>query len=312
MPDTDRSTTVAAVRDFNRAYTRTIGLLEESITGSPFTLPEARVLYELAHDEALGASILAERLSLDTGYVSRLVTRLVRRGLVKRAVHRTDRRRAELLLTAKGRRAFAALDRDTESAIGALVEPLDDRARRDLVQSLARVRQLLVSPGDDTPSSSPIVLRSHRPGDLTWIAHRQTMLYVNEYRWNGEFEAVVSRIFADFIDHYDPTAEQCWVAERDGVILGSVSAMRKSRTVCQLRMLYVEQAARGLGIGRLLVRECVAFARRAGYRSMTLWTVSILSAARRIYEAEGFVLAKEAPEHRFGQDLIAQTWELVL
>jgi DNA-binding MarR family transcriptional regulator/GNAT superfamily N-acetyltransferase len=311
MARADHASTVEGIREFNRDYTRTIGLLEEPVTGSPYSLPEARVLYELAHDGPLGATALADRLALDLGYVSRLVTRLVRRDLIRRDADPHDKRRAALQLTARGRRAFAALDRDTDQAIGALVQPLDSPARRELVAALTRVRQLLIT-RDPTPASSPIILRSHRPGDLAWVVHRQSVIYHEEYRWTADFEVTAARIAADFIEQHDPASSHCWIAERDGAILGSVSAVRKSRHVCQLRMLYVEAAARGLGVGRLLVRECIAFARRAGYRSIVLWTVSILTAARRIYEQEGFVLVSEEPEHRYGHDLISQTWELVL
>ncbi len=305
-------TQVDAVRRFNRFYTRRIGVLREGLASSPFTLAQARVLYELAQRERPAASELARALALDAGYLSRLLRGLMRRGLVSRAPSPTDRRRGLLALTARGRAAFARLDRRSARDIDAMLAPLAAPQRQRLVDAMAAIENLL---GPDEPAAAPptavapIVLRTHRPGDLGWVVHRHAALYAQEYGWDGSFEAMVAGIVARFIRRFDPARERCWIAEREGSILGSVTLVRMTDATAQLRLLYVEPQARGSGLGRLLVEECERFARQAGYRRIRLWTNSVLLAARAIYERAGYRMIAQEPHHSFGRDLVGETWE---
>lgn len=300
---------VEAVRAFNRFYTRQIGLLEAGLLKSPYSLTEARVLYELAHRDDLSAAALCRELGLDAGYLSRVVGKLERQGLLARSPSPTDRRQFALALTEKGKAAFGRLDRDLKTQVEAMVGRLsgDDRAR--LVSSMQTVRRLL---GGTPEGSVPYVLRPHRVGDIGWITRRQGMLYAQEYGWDETFEALVAEILANFVRNYDPRREHSWIAERDGEIVGSVFAVRQSDEVAKLRLLYVEPTARGLGIGRHLVEECIRFARDKGYATLTLWTNDILVSARRIYQAAGFELVDEEVHHSFGKDLVGQNWNLAL
>jgi DNA-binding MarR family transcriptional regulator/GNAT superfamily N-acetyltransferase len=301
--------TTAAVRRFNRFYTRRIGVLEEGHLRSPFSLAEARVLYELAHRNAPAASDLARELELDPGYLSRIVRRLERRGLIDRRAAEDDGRRTLLTLTPRGRDTFATLDARASEHVAGMLGHLTPSDRRRLAGAMRAIEHLLGEHPEPTP---PYLLRPPQPGDLGWVVHRHGVLYAHEYGWNQEFEALVARIVADFVAHYDPKRERCWIAERDGEIVGSVFLVKQAKTIAKLRLLYVEPEARGLGIGSRLVRECIRFARQAGYRKITLWTNSVLLAARRIYERAGFRLVHEEPHHSFGHDLVSETWELVL
>jgi DNA-binding MarR family transcriptional regulator/N-acetylglutamate synthase-like GNAT family acetyltransferase len=300
---------VDVVRRFNRFYTRRIGALRAGLLDSPFPLAEARLLYELAHRSHPTAAELARDLGLDAGYLSRMLRGLERRRLITRSRSASDARQSLLALTATGRRAAATLDARSSAEVRAMLGKLPDAGQRRLVEAMGDVERLLgAAPGP----SAPYLLRPHQPGDMGWVVHRHGALYAQEYGWDERFEALVANIVAKFIDDFDPQRERCWIAERDGGIVGAVFLITKSPTVAQLRMLYVEPAARGLGIGKRLVDECERFAREKGYRKIVLWTNSCLHAARHIYEAAGYRLVAEEPHHSFGHRLVGQTWELKL
>jgi DNA-binding MarR family transcriptional regulator/GNAT superfamily N-acetyltransferase len=300
---------VAVVRRFNRFYTRRIGALRAGLLDSPFPLAEARLLYELAHREQPTAAALARDLGLDAGYLSRMLRGLERKRLITRERSLSDARQSLLGLTAAGRRAAATLDARSSTEVRAMLGRLSDAGQRHLVAAMGEVERLL---GATPEPKAPYLLRPHRPGDMGWVVHRHGALYAQEYGWDERFEALVAKIVAKFIDDFDPKRERCWIAERDGEIVGSVFLVAKAPTVAQLRMLYVEPAARGLGIGKRLVDECERFAREKGYRKIVLWTNSILHAARHIYEAAGYRLVAEEPHDSFGHRLVGQTWELKL
>jgi len=306
IPDTGG---VAALRRFNRFYTRQIGVLRQKLLDTRYSLAEARVLYELAHREQPTATELGQALQLDAGYLSRMLRGFEQAGLLRRRAAPEDARRSLLSLSAAGRKAVTELEARSDAVAAALLGSLDPAQRPRLLRAMATIEQLL-EPAAAPPR--PWLLRSHRPGDMGWIVHRHGVLYAREYGWDESFEALVAEIAAGFVRRYDPAREHCWLAEREGEILGSVFLVKESGTVARLRLLLVEPAARGLGIGRRLVEECIRFARQAGYRKLTLWTNDVLVSARRIYEAAGFRLVKEEPHHSFGKDLVGQTWELKL
>ena len=298
------------VRAFNRFYTRHIGVISERLLDSPFSLAEMRVLYELAHREAPTATDLAGDLGLDAGYLSRILRRFEGRRYVTRTRSTDDRRHSALHLTARGRAAFAPLEQRTREAVGAMIHHLGDPEQRQLAAAMATIARLL-----DPPSAErqlPYVLRAHRPGDMGWVIQRHGELYAREWGYTVEFEALVARICADFLDNFDPSGERCWIAERDGVPVGSAFVVRKSKSVAKLRMLIVDPSARGLGLGRRLVDECIRFARECGYRRITLWTQQNLTAARKIYQAAGFELVSREEHAMFGVPLVGETWELAL
>jgi DNA-binding MarR family transcriptional regulator/GNAT superfamily N-acetyltransferase len=300
---------VAGVRAFNRFYTRRIGVLQEGLLHSPFSLAEARVLYELAQRAGPTASELGQALGLDAGYLSRILAGFESRGLVGRRPSPSDGRRSLLRLTARGRRAFAALDRRSQDETAALLAPLAADEQSRLVGALQTVERLL---GGVPAAGGPYVLRPPRPGDIGWVVHRHAVLYAREYGWDERFEALVAGIAAKFIAGHDPARERFWIAERDGEIVGSVLLVRHSGTVAKLRLLLVEPAVRGHGIGARLIDECIRFARQAGYRRIMLWTNDVLHAARRLYEKAGFRLLRAEPHHSFGHDLVGETWVLKL
>jgi DNA-binding MarR family transcriptional regulator/N-acetylglutamate synthase-like GNAT family acetyltransferase len=308
------------VREFNRFYTRLIGVLGDGHLASPFSLAQVRVMYELAHRDAPTASELSEDLALDPGYLSRMLRELERGGLVSGRRSAEDARRRQLALTAKGKRVFGDLERKAEDAIGSVLAPVAPARRRELTQAMRQIRAALEPEaaaaagrpaGAGNAAEAPFVLRTHRPGDLGWIVHRHGALYAQEHGWDERFEALVAGIVARFVERFDPERERCWIAERDGAFAGSIMLVSRSKTVAQLRLLLVEPAARGSGLGRRLVAECTRFARDAGYRKIVLWTNSVLESARRLYVAEGYRLVHEEPHDLFGPDL-AQTWELRL
>ncbi|WP_027054919.1 bifunctional helix-turn-helix transcriptional regulator/GNAT family N-acetyltransferase [Mesorhizobium erdmanii] len=305
-PGKDR---IDAVRAFNRFYTRQIGLLDEGLLKSPFSLTEARVLYELAHRDGLVASDLVRDLGLDPGYVSRLLKKFEERGLVERAASEADARRASIALTPTGSEAFAPLNQDSHDQVRALLDRLAPADQDRLVKAMRTVQDLL---GDKPGTKAPYILRPLQVGDIGWVTRRQGMLYTQDYGWDGTYEALVAEILAAFVKSFDPKWERSWIAERDGEVVGSVFVVRKSPEVAKLRLLYVEPSARGLGIGKRLVEECIGFARAKGYKTLTLWTNDILAAARHIYQAAGFELIEEEPHHSFGKDLVGQTWDLKL
>ena len=303
--------TVASVRAFNRFYTQKIGVLDEGLLKSAFSLAEVRVLWELAHRERATATEIRRDLGLDAGYLSRMLARLSARRLVTRSAARDDKRQSLLALTARGRRLFAELDVRSAEEIERLLRPLDNAGRHALVASMQKIEALLGGP-PAPGASEPYVIRGPRPGDLGWIVHRHGVLYDEEYGWDARFEALVAAIVAGFVAHYDRARERCFIAERDGAIAGSVFVVKKTQRVAWLRLLLVEPGARGLGIGARLVDECIRFARAAGYRQLELWTNSVLVAARRIYERAGFTLVSSGRHRSFGKSLVEQTFRLAL
>jgi DNA-binding MarR family transcriptional regulator/N-acetylglutamate synthase-like GNAT family acetyltransferase len=300
---------VEAVRRFNRFYTKRIGVLREGLLQSAFSLTEARVLFELAHADSPTATALSRELELDPGYLSRILERFRKSGLLSRSPSTTDRRRSLLALTRKGREAFALLDVRSRDEIRAMVGGLTAADQDRLVEAMRAIESLL---GGGPDRSAPYLLRPHRPGDMGWVVHRHGVLYAHEYGWDESFEALVAEIVARFIRRFDPKAERCWIAEREGRNVGCVFLVRHSKRTGQLRLLLVEPEARGLGIGRRLVEECTAFARQVGYSRIILWTQSLLHPARKIYAAAGYRLVREEPHRSFGQDLVGETWELML
>ena len=301
---------VARLRRFNRFYTRLIGALEERHLGSPLTLGESRVLYEIAQTPGLSAADLCRTLALDAGYVSRMLRGLKKRRLIERKASETDARRAQLNLTNHGKETFAALDAGTRERLEKLLEPLALRDLDRLLRAVGDVRALLG--GGEDPDAPPVRIRMHHPGDLGWIVHRHAVLYHEEYGWDIGFERVVAEIAAHFLTHFDPQADGCWIAERDGERLGSIVLARENADTARLRLFLVEPAARGSGVGKRLIETCHAFARQAGYKRVILWTQSNLLAARHLYQQAGYRLVSEQPHRSFGKELIAETWELEL
>lgn len=298
---------VAALRRFNRLYTQRIGVLKPGLHDSRFSLTEARLLYELAHRDGLTAGQLCQELGLDAGYVSRMLRGFERDGLLKRRPDAADKRRSLLALTAAGRKAYAPLDQASRNEIGALLQPLGEAGRGRLMQAVQAMENLLQPQPAEPPS--PITLRPHRPGDIGWVISRHGAVYAEEYGWDISFEALVAEIGANFLKKFNPAWEAAWIAEKDGERVGSVFVVRQSAKVAKLRLLLVEPAARGHGLGVRLVQTCEDFARSKGYRKMVLWTNGNLLEARRIYERAGYRLVKAEPHHSFGHDLIGEYWE---
>ena len=311
MPDdlTPSTEQITAIRGFNRFYTRQMGLLDERLLTSAFTLAQSRVLYELAHRDGLTATDLGRDLGLDAGYLSRLLSKLEAAKLITRKASPTDGRQVILALTKSGRRAFAPLNQAAHDQIAGLLDRIAPRDRVQLVGAMTTIQRVLDGRAEPT---APYTLRPHAIGDMGWVARRQGMLYADEYGWDATFEALVAEIAAGFIKAYDPARERCWIAERDGEIVGSVFVVKGSEQVAKLRLLYVEPSARGLGIGKHLVEDCIGFARAKGYTTLTLWTNDILVSARRIYVAAGFKLMAEEKHRSFGKDLVGQNWDLAL
>jgi DNA-binding MarR family transcriptional regulator/GNAT superfamily N-acetyltransferase len=297
---------ISAVRAFNRFYTSRLGFLDQQLLKSPFSLSEARVLYELANSESLSAKQIGIELGLDPGYLSRIVQKFDEDGLITRKSLPADRRQYQLSLTAKGRQAFAKLDRSSHDEVAAMLATLSDRDRKRLIGAMAAIERLLGSSG---VSQTAATLREPRPGDMGWVVQSHGALYAGEYGFDASFEALVAEIAAKFLGSFDASRERCWIAELDGAQVGSVFLVRHSDDVAKLRLLLVDPAGRGQGLGRRLVAECIAFARTCGYRKITLWTQSILVAARQIYQDAGFVRVASEPHRSFGQNLIGETWE---
>ena len=299
-------------RSFNRFYTLKIGLLNRSLPATDLSLPEARVLYELAHAPEGGrtAAEVGRTLKMDKAHLSRIVARFRARGLAESRVSPAHRKHRLLTLTEAGRKTFAAAEAAARTQMDALLEPIDFSARTRLVDAMRLIRAAL---NDREARRGDLSLRRLKPGDVGWIIHRQAVLYHEEYGWDRTYEALASRILGDFVAGFDPAKEDGWVAERAGAIAGSIFLMKSDNpTVAKLRLLYVEPSARGAGLGRTLVATCIARARELGYRELTLWTNDILVAARHIYQAAGFRIVSEAPHHSFGHDLVGQIWTLDL
>jgi DNA-binding MarR family transcriptional regulator/GNAT superfamily N-acetyltransferase len=309
MSLTDSDGQIAAVRAFNRFYTRRLGVLDQHLGKSPFSLSEARVLYELAHRDDLAAKEIGIELGLDPGYLSRIVQNFDEKGLITRKPLASDRRQVRLSLTAKGRQVFAKLNLSSQNEVAAMLAMLSPGDARRLTGAMAMIEDLLEP---DESKRVPFLLRSHRVGDMGWVISRQAVAYAEEYGWDIGYEALVAEICAQFIKNYDPAREHCWIAEAGGEPLGSVFLVKASDEVAKLRLLLVEKKARGLGVGRALVEQCIRSARAKGFKKMTLWTQSILVAARGIYKNAGFRLVKEEKHHSFGVDLVGETWEMDL
>jgi DNA-binding MarR family transcriptional regulator/GNAT superfamily N-acetyltransferase len=299
---------VDEVRRFNRFYTRRVGALRGGLLGSPFPLPEARLIYELGQRGASSASELGAELDLDMGYLSRLSQSLRRRGLLQAKTSPQDGRRRVLSLTAKGRKAFSTLDARSREEVSGMLAKLPAGAQARLVGAMQTVTTLLA----DRTQPPPIALRGPRPGDLGWVVCRHGALYAEEYGYDERFEALVADIAAKFVRNFRPEAERCWIAEADGEPVGSVLVVRQSKSVAKLRLLLVEPQARGRGLGRRLVEECIRFAKDKGYRKLVLWTQSDLRAARAIYQGCGFRLVRSEKHATFGVPLTGEYWELAL
>jgi DNA-binding MarR family transcriptional regulator/GNAT superfamily N-acetyltransferase len=300
---------IAAVRRFNRFYTRRIGVLEEGLHHTPFTLTTARVLYELAHAEGTTASELSRELGLDAGYVSRILRDLERRGYLERAVSEKDGRQMQLRLTAGGRTAFTELDRGSQTEVGAMLGELTAVDQARLLDSMRIIERLL---GGSKEERAVYVLRPPEAGDMGWVVQRHGVLYAEEFGWDARFEALVARVVADYVQQFDARRDRCWIAEQSGEPVGSVFVVKETDTVARLRLLLVEPSARGTGLGSRLVEECIRFSRRAGYTRLTLWTNDVLHAARRIYERAGFEKVRSEPHSMFGENLVGETWDLSL
>ena len=297
---------ISAVRAFNRFYTRQLGVLGPRLLG-PFSLSEARVLYELAHRDGVAAKEIGTELDLDPGYLSRIVQKFDDDGLINRKPLPADRRQHQLSLTARGRQAFARLDRSSHDDVAGMLRPLRENDRRRLTAAMATIEGLL-----DRTQAPAATLREPRPGDMGWVVQSHGAQYAGEYGFDSSFEALVAEIAAKFLRSFDASRERCWIGELDGAPVGSVFLVRHDDEVAKLRLLLVEPAGRGQGLGKQLVTECIAFARACGYRKITLWTQSILTAARKIYQDAGFVLVATEPHRSFGQNLIGETWEMKL
>jgi DNA-binding MarR family transcriptional regulator/GNAT superfamily N-acetyltransferase len=305
-----RENEINSFRRFNRFYTREIGTLEEGLLDSKYSLTEARVLYELATRGDVTAGEIARELALDPGYLSRILKKFESDGLLRRRASPEDARQTILTMTRRGKEEFSDLNQRSDRQARNLLEHVPASKLRDLLDAMRNIEETL-SPAAER---SPFILRNHRPGDMGWVVHRQAVLYAEEYGWDESYEALAARVVADFVEQFDSRRDRCWIAERGGVPLGCIFLVHHpdSEETARLRLLHVEKNARGLGLGKALVAECIRFARAAGYKKVTLWTQSILAAAHHIYQQAGFKLISEQPHHSFGADLIAQTWELDL
>ena len=300
---------VAAVRRFNRFFTRRLGVLREGLLHTPYSLAESRILYEIANRDHVIAADLSKELGLDPGYLSRILDRLEQKGLIQKVQSPSDGRQRLLRLTPDGEAAASLLDQRSREEIGEMLGNLSEHDQNRLIQAMNTIEQLL---GDGLKYSEPYVLRQHEPGDMGWIVHMHGRLYAEEYGWDERFEALVAQVCSDFINRYNPERERCWIAEMDGQIVGSVMVVQESDETAKLRLLLVDPRARGLGLGKRLVDECIRFARRKGYKKLVLWTNHVLVQARNLYQKAGFVLVKQEPHRSFGPELIGETWELTL
>ncbi|MGD0024835.1 MAG: bifunctional helix-turn-helix transcriptional regulator/GNAT family N-acetyltransferase [Xanthobacteraceae bacterium] len=308
-----RERRIAAVRRFNRFYTRQIGLLRRTYLDSPYSLGEMRLLYEIAHQQSPTASGIGRALDLDAGYLSRVLRNLEKRGLIERTASPSDARQSHLALSARGRRIFAPLQRRSQRTTAAMLGKLKATDQARLIAAMSTIETLL---GGAAPTNAQAerrsILRAPRPGDFGWIVKRHAELYAQEYRWMEPFEGLCAQIVADFVNDHDPKRERCWIAEMDGENVGSVFLVKDSATVARLRLLLVDPQARGRGLGARLTDECIRFARRAGYTKITLWTHSVLKAVRHIYEKAGFKLMRTERHKSWGRPVVSEHWDLEL
>ena len=311
MPADDLEERISAVRQFNRFFTREIGVLREGLLHTPYSLTEARILFELAQCDDLTASRLGRALGLDPGYLSRTLAGLEQKGLIEKLRSENDGRQFLIHLTPSGKEAFALLDQRSRAEVAEMLGDLGEDEQQRLLKAMRGIEAIL---GKDKgfKFSEPFILRDYEPGDMGWVVHRHGVLYAQQYAWDSTFEALVAQVVSDFINNFKPGRERCWIAEMDGEIVGSVFVVQLSEEVAKLRLLLVEPKARGLGLGARLVEECIRFARRCGYKKMTLWTNSILLEARHIYQKKGFKIVETEAYHGFGHDLVSETWELEL
>src|SRR6266850_4509 len=313
MPETALARRIDAVRRFNRFYTRKIGVLQQGLLRSPFSLTEVRVLYELAHRKDPTATELRRELALDPGYLSRMLRSFEKRGLISRKPSEADSRQSPLRLTSSGRKVFASLNTRARQQVRTMLQAVPHGEEQRLLQAMHTVESVLgdrSNPGRENRAAYR--LRPHQPGDMGWVVHRHGALYAEEYGYDERFEALVAQIVADFLRKFDPQRERCWIAEMNGEIVGSVFLVRQSAAVAKLRLLLVEPKARGLGLGGRLVNECVNFARQAGYKKITLWTQSELHSARHLYKKAGFRLVGTKRHQDFGKPSLAEVWDLKL
>ncbi|MGH6666063.1 MAG: bifunctional helix-turn-helix transcriptional regulator/GNAT family N-acetyltransferase [Pseudolabrys sp.] len=301
-----------AVRRFNRFYTRQIGLLRKNYLDSPYSLGEMRLFYEITHAGARTASEIARALDLDAGYLSRVLGKFEKQGLITRKASKEDARQSRIALTARGVRTFAPYERRSQQQAGAILGKLDGAEQAKLVVAMRTIENLLEGNPAAPKPKRDYILREPRPGDLGWIVSRHAELYAQEYGWVEPFEGLCAQIVADFVSKYDPARERCWIAELNGENVGTVMLVKDSDEVARIRLLLVDPNGRGIGLGARLVDECVRFARSAGYKKITLWTHSVLTAARHIYEKAGFKLTSSEPRHSWSQDVVAEFWDLEL
>src|ERR1700742_3232469 len=303
---------VAAVRRFNRFYTRQIGVLRKTYLDSPYSLGEMRVLYEIAHSDAPTATDIARALDLDAGYLSRVLRKFEKRGLISRKPSEKDARQTHLTLPAPGARPSEPIEQRSQDDVDEMLGKLRPEEQARLINAMDTIQTLLAGETESTPTQGKLLLREPRFGDFGWIVSRHAEIYAQEYKWGEPFEGLCAQIVADFANKNDPKRERCWIAELNGENVGSIMLVRDSDEVARIRLLVVDPKARGLGLGQRLVDECVAFARRTGYKKITLWTHSILTAARHVYEKAGFTLTSSEPRRNWGQDVVAEFWDLEL
>lgn len=303
---------ITEIRRFNRFYTRYIGVVNSSVLKTEFSLAEARVLYELANRETPTASEVGKALGMDPAHVSRILRGHQRRGLIARERSEKDGRQALLRLTAKGRKTFGTLDTRSRDQVETMLASLSPGGPARMIGAIRTIEELLGERSPERKGPRPYILRTHQPGDMGWVIARHGVLYAQEYGWDETFEGLVAEIAGEFLQKFDPKKERCWIAEQDGENVGSIFLVKKTATVAKLRLLIVEPTARGSGIGRRLVSECVRHARQVGYKKMTLWTQSHLHAARKLYEEAGFRLTKSWAVHSWGKDMVSETWDLDL
>jgi DNA-binding MarR family transcriptional regulator/GNAT superfamily N-acetyltransferase len=309
--DSDRC--IAAVRRFNRFYTRQIGVLRKTYLDSPYSLGEARLLYEIGRGGPLTASDIGRALDLDAGYLSRVLRNFEKRGLIRRTRSANDARQSELVLSARGRKSFAPLERRSQHTTAAMLGELSPGDQARLIAAMNTIETLLGGAAQTTPQAAArYILRAPVPGDFGWIVKRHGELYAQEYQWTEPFEGLCAQIVADFVNEFDAARERCWIAEMDGANVGTVMLVKDTPGVARIRLLLVDPKARGLGLGAELTAECIRFARRAGYQKITLWTHSVLTAARHVYQKAGFKLTRTERHDSWGQPVVSEYWDLEL